>query len=630
MVESHAKTQSSSRQQKETIMNTKKSKKKLDTAQQSLADQREYVQQRQLDEQRAYVGKVPSGSGLVDESVLAQSMRSVRYADEAHAAGDVIDNAIEAGATQVHIFFRTRGTKIQEIAFVDDGSGILAEFLPHAVKWGGSSNVGKRNIFGRFGFGLPSASVNRGTAFEVYSRTSADQPFLCVGIDTLNLQSKRGVVPLPTTSEAEIPEWVSEYIATTEDEAFEGGHDAVRTVVIWKDLDRLEWPNRDKSTAQFLEHIGITYADWLSSVRIAVNGRLAEPTDVLFTTPDFRFNEIEGFPKAEPQSTVEIPVTNADGKHQIRVRFSYIGIDANNATVAVSGGKRLKKVRQAIRKQYDGFFVTRNGRFVEVARPRTVSWSVYSRQVGVAVDFPPELDELFGVTPDKQSIVLGETVLGLFEKHGVNRIHRDLVKQVAAERKQRKAEADAESDGKRPSEEAMERSVDVRRHARKQPTETAEEADRNFKEKVQRASRETGVPEEAIAEAKEEEAIRRPYVMSLTDGTPDDPFYIPLMEGAQLVVQLNTEHPFYKEVYSRFEPHQAELRSGLEVLLFVLAQAELDQEGKRRAWYREERPNWSHHLAIALDIHPEIFNKLNRVELDELDPDQWTEDDEAA
>src|SRR5579875_2238520 len=113
-----------------------------DTAQQHLKEQREYVQKRHLEAQRR-TARTAGATGLVDEKMLAQTMRSVRYQDEGHAAGDVIDNAIESGATQVHLAFRTEGAAIQEIAFIDDGSGIEPSFLPHATKWGGSSNEGR-------------------------------------------------------------------------------------------------------------------------------------------------------------------------------------------------------------------------------------------------------------------------------------------------------------------------------------------------------------------------------------------------------------------------------------------------------------------------------------------------------
>ena len=94
----------------------------------------------------SYIIEISSGAaGLVDEKMLAETMRSVRYIDEAHAAGDIIDNAIEAGASQLHIVYRTEGKNIAEIAFIDDASGIDESFLPHATKWGGSSNDGSRN-----------------------------------------------------------------------------------------------------------------------------------------------------------------------------------------------------------------------------------------------------------------------------------------------------------------------------------------------------------------------------------------------------------------------------------------------------------------------------------------------------
>ena len=51
--------------------------------------------------------------------------------------------------------------------------------------WGGSAqhgDEGQRNIFGRFGFGLPTTSINRGTAFDIISRTDGEE-FKMVTVD---------------------------------------------------------------------------------------------------------------------------------------------------------------------------------------------------------------------------------------------------------------------------------------------------------------------------------------------------------------------------------------------------------------------------------------------------------------
>ncbi len=604
-----------------------------DSAQKHLMEQRAYVKSRHLEAQRRSA-KVAGATGLVDEKMLAQTMRAVRYEDEGHAAGDIIDNAIEAGATQVHIAFRTEGTTIKEIAFIDDGSGIDRDFLPHATKWGGSSNEGRRNTFGRFGFGLPSASVNRGTRFSVYSRVDGDEPFTAVTVDLKTLKVDGQVVSLPDPAEQDLPDWIAEYIESDDSDVsvVEGSLDAVRTVVVWADLDRLNWKHRQQATARFREHLGITYSGWLDVCRLVVDHQLVEPVDVLFTTPGYRYFDIPGFPTAEPQQSIRFDAEDADGaKHEVTVRFSYLSVDAHDALAATGGKGAPKKARQAIRKAYNGVFVTRNGRFIEVAKPGEIQWSVYARQVGMALDFPPELDEWFGVTPDKQTIVFTDRVTAMLDANGVFRAHTTLVGQVSKERAQRKAEREAKAakpDGPRASEETIAKVVskDVRR-TRKTGKETKEEAEENFKDRVKRLSDETGVSEDQVREAQERLDAKQPYRVDFADLGEDMPFYAPKMDGTQTVLEINTGHPWHREVYLRLADN-AEMRSALELMLFVLGACELDSTGQGRVFYRNERRAWSRMLADGFDLHAQVFSgAASREEVEDDDATAWVEDE---
>lgn len=612
------------------------------TAQKLHDEQREFLKKRHLERQSEVAARGGTGSGLVDERMLAESMRAVRYASEAHAAADLVDNSIEAGASNVHIAFRTEGTRIVEIAVIDDGPGIVRDFLPYATKWGGSSNDGHRNLFGRFGFGLPSASVNRGRAYDVISRTNSNEPFGGVTVDLDHLvDSKTGHVPLPQVRDVSLPAWIVSYLeghdSRTGTSVFPGGSGAVRTVVVWRNLDRLSWPNAQMSSARFREHFGITYAGWLDVTSIVVDGKPVEPVDVLFTTPGYRWYDIDGYPCAEPQSSIEFEAKDKNGQqHPVMVRFSYLGVDANDAAVAPEGKGNHQKIRQKIRKEYNGFFVTRNGRFIELVRPEisSMNWSVYSRQVGVAIDFPPELDELFGVTPDKQSITMSPALVDMLEHHGVIRSFKALVNAVAAERNQRKEARDAElknGEAARPSEETIAKVVETStRNPRKVGEEAQQEAERNLRRRIKELAAESGVDEETVAQAQEKKHKARPYKVEFKRGLEHEPFYAPTMEGTQMILVINTAHPWYTQLYSQLNADQAELRSGLELLLWVLGLAEIDATGPRHAWYLNERRTWSENLATAFLYHPLAFHKVGSAseifEEDELALEELADD----
>jgi hypothetical protein len=77
----------------------------------------------------------------------------------------------------------------------------------------------------------------------------------------------------------------------------------------------------------------------------------------------------------------------------------------------------------------------------------------------------------------------------------------------------------------------------------------------------------------------------------------EGPFYIPKRLGDQKVIVLNTAHPFYSRLYAKA---RGDVTTALQVLLFVLADGEIDAEGHRALFYKSERHHWSELLSNAL------------------------------
>lgn len=76
----------------------------------------------------------------------------------------------------------------------------------------------------------------------------------------------------------------------------------------------------------------------------------------------------------------------------------------------------------------------------------------------------------------------------------------------------------------------------------------------------------------------------------------EGPFYRRLGEQKRIVI--NTEHPFYSTIYIR----AGEAKHALEVMLFVLAERELDSNGDAETFYKSECQKWSDPLRHALDV----------------------------
>lgn len=602
----------------------------------TLEKQRDYVLQDRIRQMQSYVSqRQGGGSGLFDPELTVKTMRSVRYRSEAHAGADITDNSIESGATQVHVLTNTnKDGKITDIAFIDDGSGILPDFLPWAVSWGASSqhgDTGKRNVFGRFGFGLPTASINRGTAYDVISRTSPG-PFSMVTVDTKDLpRGADGLPTQPTVVPGQLPVWVVNYV-TTSNSPFRGGVEAVRTVVIWRDLDRLTSRTVAAFEQLFLDHFGVTYAGWIGQVGIFVNGKTVQPIDVLFTTPGMRYYQLDDqdTTRAEDHGTVRIPMKAPDGtEHIITVRMSRVGFDAWNAELET--GKRGKNPRPRfnIAKDYNGIFVTRHGRFIELWNPvreNVISWPNYMRQTRIHLDFPPELDEVFGITPDKQTISPRAEVTDVLMNKDIFKSAMALQNVTKKENEQRKKESEGHIDdeGTLVSEAVMQRFDEIVTPTPKSASEAEEQrekARKNLERKIKERAAAANVDEDLIRDQVIAETEEKRFKVELVSLGTNGVLYQPEQRGLQYVLQLNVDHPFFTEVYSKIKADQYEVRAGIELLLFTLAYCENNSQGDRAAFYLQERIRWSQHLITQMHVQTEVISKSKLISFADNDQD---------
>src|SRR5205814_703028 len=121
-----------------------------------------------LEQQHEYVTRLKEEKfdfGLTVGAAFVRGMRNIGYRHTGYALDELIDNGIEAGALHVLVLFgydAKSDKKPTRIAVIDDGSGMEPDMTRAAVLWGGGHRENSRELFGRYGFGLPSASVSIG------------------------------------------------------------------------------------------------------------------------------------------------------------------------------------------------------------------------------------------------------------------------------------------------------------------------------------------------------------------------------------------------------------------------------------------------------------------------------------
>lgn len=100
------------------------------------------------------------------------SLRDVGYNHTTSALCEHVDNAIEAGATEIRVYFRQTGKKGDyqiDTAVYDNGRGMEPNVLKVATSFGGSMNYNNRGGIGRFGMGMKTAALSMSPVMELYS-----------------------------------------------------------------------------------------------------------------------------------------------------------------------------------------------------------------------------------------------------------------------------------------------------------------------------------------------------------------------------------------------------------------------------------------------------------------------------
>src|SRR5206468_301779 len=124
---------------------------------------------------KAVMGRILKDNATVPlffGQTMIQSLRDVGYNHTTSALCEHVDNAIQAGATEIRVYFRQRGKRGEyqiDAAVYDNGVGMSAAVLKVSTSFGGSTTFGNRKGIGRFGMGMKTAALSMSPVMELYS-----------------------------------------------------------------------------------------------------------------------------------------------------------------------------------------------------------------------------------------------------------------------------------------------------------------------------------------------------------------------------------------------------------------------------------------------------------------------------
>ena len=563
------------------------------------------------DRQQAYIKGLEAKNFKFTIAVgeaFVRGIRDIGYKNTASALNELIDNAYEAGASNVHVVLHDDGTgrknNVTQIAVVDDGSGMIPDMLRAAVIVGGTDREQSRQGIGRFGYGLPCGCLSQGERFEVFSRIKGGE-WYSAGVDVEAIErgdytSADGDLIVPKPQPAKLPKFVQKYVEEHFTNGLESG-----TVVVLDKLDALSQKSVGALFNALVENFGITYHKLRANFEIAVDGERVQPCDPLFLTPGYKDYDIDS-DRAQALDPLVIEIKDQDTKvvqGLIRVRYALFPTTFGAKDKSKKAIKGNQNGRFPVLRDYGSIIVSRMSRIMDhiykLPDRKILNNDNYWR---VELEFDASLDEYFNVPTTKQRVDLDDRIWQKLEEYGLYKAieqMRSAVKKDMANRTMQSDSLDGLAENPRPSEEAMQNASKM---AAKLPDATRErlamEGQKRFQQEVQRRVQQLGQDPQMVEEQLEAELANKAYKVGKR-AIPGGVFFQVEQLGATKMLWLNTECRFFNEVYAG-PGSSPQVRAALEILLFAIGDRKLEGRPELQAVYDSEIPEWSKKVELAL------------------------------
>lgn len=384
------------------------------------------------------------GKSIVDIKHMGDALRNTGYKNIESAVAEIIDNSVEANAKDIFVILREgiaqSGRKVvTEIGFLDNGDGMNTETLGNSLRIGASTRYERKGM-GRFGVGLPQASLYACPKIEVYSWQDGIENTQKVYLDINKIKDgEQEVIEDPVFEN--IPEPYASYIKyQTANKTYDFSKSG--TLVIWRKCDRILPKTRGPLTERLEFSLGQKFRyfihDEISKIRIICHENQEAAVDVAPNDPLFLMEDncvlcsseepkkiykpgkkvgIEApfelyTAKGNGSGEIDVPIKYLDregsvAESSVRVRFSIVKNKFYDKVAFPNGNPGSYALGKHAAKM-EGISIIRAKREIDFRRfgfYNVVNESQH-RWWGCEVIFEPELDEAFGVANNKQYVEL--------------------------------------------------------------------------------------------------------------------------------------------------------------------------------------------------------------------------------
>lgn len=473
--------------------------------------------------------------------------RDAGYRNLASALTELIDNSLQAGASRVSVLIqeveKPHGAQSAKsavaVGVLDNGCGMGVSALLHALQFGGSSRFDDRSGLGRFGMGLPNSAVSHARRLDVYSwQGPGDVYHTYLDVDEVVAGSLQNI---PRPKRRSLPSWLK--ITPTKS----------GTLVLWTRCDRINRLPTRAVLEEMRRSLGrvYRYALW-TGTRILLNDTPVDPIDPLYLE---RRSAMHGARRYG--NPLVLDVSGQEGTGRIEVTFSELPVSRwhnwpaeQKRRYGIIGGGGVSIVRAKREIAYGWFF------FGAKRREHYDDWW------RCEIRFSPILDRMFGVTYNKQGIRPSLELKQLLS------IELEAVARTL-NRRARTAFSDSPTDRPHPA------AVAASRH------------DALLAPPAGITSRTT------VSEGLRYRHEHKPI--------PTREFYTVRTSRGSIVVTVNTNHPFFTDMYQLAAEHGGCPPQHLDRLLLAAARADLEARGPvQRKHAASLRRAWSDAIAAFL------------------------------
>ena len=580
---------------------------------------------------------------IIPPELAVRAMRDSGYRNTAYALAELIDNSVQAKANSVDVMCLQEYMLINDherrrmsaIGVLDNGEGMTPEVLRLALQFGNGTHLTDRSGIGRFGMGLPNSSISQCRRVEVWTWQNGPDNAFHTYLDVDEIEERRlHAVPVPVVKP--LPEeWRKRSDIV----------DTAGTLVLWTKFDehRLTWRGAPATLRHTEALVGRMYRKFIDDGRMAIRLLALEdekPTfdqyvrvnDPLYLMKDSStpapFDNEPMFQRWGDEDEV-FPIQYDDARHDIVVRMSW----ARQETVPEDRGDRGAKPYGKHAAKNLGVSIVRAGRELDLDTGWTNSYNPTERWWGVEVEFPPALDEVFGVTNNKQSTTIFSQMSQFDELAEANpdesrsefreRIHsegdpRALLLPIVSHIRQQITEVrkrlDKQTEGRRTKNDRHDqptvedlattkfRERAEQGHGTEYDREEFSEDDRkSFEEDLKEDKHYTDEIAQKIAAAV---LKRNRKVVFLTKAMEGYAFFnVEHKHGGLTAIVFNTNHPFYEQLIDSLDPKIGEETDSelidrvhkaadtLELLFAAWARYEMEEVRQHGALF-EIRQEW--------------------------------------